>query len=308
MSTSFRLFSALLLAGALSTLAASGCGNPADDDDNRRRRSDAGDIGDGGNGDGGDDGGDVGDGGDGGDGGDAGDAGDAGDGGDGGDGGNGDDLDPTIGGNCTLGTEQDPQGSCAEGLACIDLFPNANVCTAFCTSDAECGLNGTAQNECVQIGTDQGSGQPVNACVRGCDPADTDSCNREGFKCFSFTIGNICQPDCRFPGNSCPNGLGCDSLGQCRAAGPGNHYDACGTQQTTCNLEAICLGFTQGGGRACMQDCTEAPTSCPAGNQCLQALEDGTKVCIQTCSNGEACPPTSTCQALQGGGSLCIPD
>lgn len=161
-----------------------------------------------------------------------------------------------------------------------------SVVGAACTSDAQCGENGT----CI---TDLPGGY---CAIAGC--SDAAPCP-DGASCWGFgESGNFCIKDCT-SGNECRQAEGyiCDQDSTCWPASSGGASPVGGP----CNADGDCrdagafcypavyegepTGFFQG---YCMiPDCTA--NSCPDGSRCEAIFSGGGTACVASCGAGGAC-------------------
>lgn len=172
--------------------------------------------------------------------------------------------DASIGASCSLISREEQQSTCEAGLTCIPYIGVYGMCTRTgCVDDAECGVNGSVQNVCVQNGSD---GQ--RSCFRGCDVTAANACGREDFACVPNAGPNgvaICLPDCRTPFNDCPYLQQCtQGTGQCESR------PKCTSGGSSCAAGTVCYSETAEGQSVteCVPDCTLRGNECPNGREC----------------------------------------
>jgi hypothetical protein len=171
--------------------------------------------------------------------------------------------DHAVGASCSMpGSRSD----CDNGLTCrqVDGTGFTYCSKAPCTTNADCGKNGTLQNVCLNLG------DGTKQCLRVCDPGNPGSCGREGWVCSPQVISsrsyNLCTPDCRLDptGSACPYGT------------------SCGSTTGVCEKKS-CAGSNK----------------CGAGEVCV--TEGGTKVCVTDCRITQECPADRICKDTTGG-------
>jgi len=195
-----------------------------------------------------------------------------------------------VGDICNGATEQDPQGSCANGLICSFVHTTrrqrgdgaAPACSKLCFEDAECGVNGDADNVCVQLGQEIGEDGETGFCQQGC--GQDSLCTDSGAQCLGINNDGsqvqVCIGGCAVHGD-CTYGSSCDaSLNVCQP-------ETC-TNSTQCGAGRVCANVF--GDQVCVDDCTA--TACPEPLVC----DTTTKACkapggeyYQSCNEQNPC-------------------
>ena len=215
----------------------------------------------------------------------------------------------------TLGTVCTVDGDCGTGLTCVTAGggkfggagPSQGLCTAACTSDADCAAIETGAG-CVNMGT---TATPAPYCLEACvqgDPADPAKCQgRFDLACrdladptVSTATDPFCVPRCRAD-SECGAGLYCSPRsGLCSKTKPTG--DAAGTpcdaNATTNNCAGICVGFPDSTGKVFTGYCADL---CSGELPCGFVGTTPNGLCLGALSQkfGEFdegfCEPTCTC-------------
>lgn len=154
------------------------------------------------------------------------------------------------------------------GAFCVEKAPNG-ACTRECTTNAQCGPNGTCTN--------YGSGESF--CNVSCPFPGGQSTCRAGYTCFGYSnaSGGFCDPTPK-----APVGAACTADSQCGTA-------ACGTSA---------MGWVNG---YCTKSCTDT-SECGAGGTCTD-FGQGVALCMANCASPgtqSTCRSGYSCRAFQG--------
>lgn len=208
-------------------------------------------------------------------------------------------TDGTVGADCSV---PGGQSTCGAGLTC-KRNGSVNTCVKTpCSTNADCGKNGSLQNLCLSPG-----GTAPKECMRVCDELNPASCGRSGVVCSAQKIGSksyqLCTPDCRLnpSANACPYGSSCGATtGVCEKK-------SCSS--ASCATGQVCV--TEGSEKICVNDCRVA-NNCPDDRECnveTGGCEVPKKGYYETCgTNFGECRAGLTCVVFSSGASdgLCL--
>ena len=232
-------------------------------------------------------------------------------------------TDHSVGAQCHDASGHSISGACTNGLACfVDSTGQAtDQCSAHCTADSECGLNGSSQNICAN-----------GICFRGCKTSDPGgSCFRNGWVCYPSMLysGKAgCEVDCRQQnaawcayGQHCSSTTGACEPSPCSAQGTCSNgqkcwhdgnvsacVDDCRLAPSSCESDRVCDNTTG----TCKpptivheyDDCSSSEVACATGLTCVTGASGAPSVCMKGCAVDLDCPGSELCVAGDGTGPV----